>query len=269
MLHVTRPEGTLLYTGDFKLRPGLTAEAAEPIPADVLVTESTFGRPFFRFPPRQKMAAELVERVGDAAQGRAAAGRDGLQPRQGAGDRPAADRCRLAGDLPRRGPRDEPDPRAIRRRRWASTAATGSRTSTAPKPWTWPSAACWSPRRTPPAPASSPASTTPCSFVLTGWAMLKDSPLPLRRRPRPAPQRPRRLRRTAGTGRPRPPRSASSPTTATRSSPKPSAPEASMPRRPAGRAVDAVRGLRTRPDRRNDSPRRRGARGEDMQGGLA
>src|SRR5688572_17999395 len=48
MLHVTRPEGTLLYTGDFKLRESLTVERAEPVHADVLVMESTYGQPHFR-----------------------------------------------------------------------------------------------------------------------------------------------------------------------------------------------------------------------------
>ncbi len=42
---------SLLYTGDFKLRPGLSAEPCEPRPADVLIMETTFGRPEYRFPP--------------------------------------------------------------------------------------------------------------------------------------------------------------------------------------------------------------------------
>ncbi len=42
---------TLLYTGDFKLQPGLSAEPCEPRPADVLIMETTFGRPEYRFPP--------------------------------------------------------------------------------------------------------------------------------------------------------------------------------------------------------------------------
>src|SRR5215212_5944534 len=41
MLHVIRPEGSLLYTGDFKLRESLTVETAAPRGADVLVMEST------------------------------------------------------------------------------------------------------------------------------------------------------------------------------------------------------------------------------------
>ena len=73
MLHVTRPEGTLLYTGDFKLRHSLTAAPADPLEADVLLMESTYGQPIFRFPPWQTVAAQLVERVTSAM-------RDGRQP---------------------------------------------------------------------------------------------------------------------------------------------------------------------------------------------
>lgn len=63
MLHVARPEGTLLYTGDFKLRESLTVPAARPARADVLVIESTYGQPFFRFPPWQTVADELLDIV--------------------------------------------------------------------------------------------------------------------------------------------------------------------------------------------------------------
>ena len=73
MLHATRPEGSLLYTGDFKLRECLTVERADPCPADVLVMETTFGLPFFRFPPRQRVIEELIERLGQAL-------RDNRQP---------------------------------------------------------------------------------------------------------------------------------------------------------------------------------------------
>src|SRR6185436_6500394 len=41
---------SLLYTGDFKLRPGLAAELCEPRPADILIMETTFGRPRYRIP---------------------------------------------------------------------------------------------------------------------------------------------------------------------------------------------------------------------------
>ena len=67
MLHVTRDDGaTLLYTGDYKLRPSRTLAAAELRPADVLLMESTFGTPFFRFPPAAEVEARLVELVSDA-----------------------------------------------------------------------------------------------------------------------------------------------------------------------------------------------------------
>ena len=61
MLHVTRlaDGASLLYTGDFKLRPSLTAETARLKPAGLLLTECTFGRPAYVFPP----ADALWERV--------------------------------------------------------------------------------------------------------------------------------------------------------------------------------------------------------------
>lgn len=73
MLHAQTPDGSLLYTGDFKLRECKTIERAEPRPADVLVTECTFGRPFFKFPPRQQIVDQLTELVAGAL-------RDGRQP---------------------------------------------------------------------------------------------------------------------------------------------------------------------------------------------
>jgi len=63
---VTTPRGTLLYTGDFKLRPSRTVPQAEPEHADVLVMESTYGSPFFRFPPAEAVEQQLVELVADA-----------------------------------------------------------------------------------------------------------------------------------------------------------------------------------------------------------
>ena len=42
---------SLLYTGDFKLRPGLSAETCEPRRADILIMETTYGRPVYQFPP--------------------------------------------------------------------------------------------------------------------------------------------------------------------------------------------------------------------------
>ncbi len=52
---VTRPDGKRLgYTGDFNPVPSLMAEPAEIAFCDVLVMESTFGHPRYRFPPREE-----------------------------------------------------------------------------------------------------------------------------------------------------------------------------------------------------------------------
>src|SRR5439155_25430141 len=48
---------SLLYTGDFKLRAGLSAEPAEWRHADTLIMETTYGLPRYRFPP----TAEVIE----------------------------------------------------------------------------------------------------------------------------------------------------------------------------------------------------------------
>jgi putative mRNA 3-end processing factor len=64
MLHVRRDDGrSFLYTGDFRLRDSATVAAAVPRQADVLVMESTYGLPFFRFPPRHLIVEELLEKV--------------------------------------------------------------------------------------------------------------------------------------------------------------------------------------------------------------
>ncbi len=51
---------SLLYTGDFKLRPNLCAEACEPRHADYLVMETTFGRPQYQLPPEADVWRDLV-----------------------------------------------------------------------------------------------------------------------------------------------------------------------------------------------------------------
>lgn len=67
-LHVTEEAtgASLLYTGDFKLRPGLSAEPIEWRAADTLVMETTFGLPQYRFPPRDETIAHVVEFCRDA-----------------------------------------------------------------------------------------------------------------------------------------------------------------------------------------------------------
>jgi ATP-dependent DNA ligase I len=51
---------TLLYTGDFKLRPGKSAEQAEWRKADTLIIETTFGLPRYRFPPTEEVVDQIV-----------------------------------------------------------------------------------------------------------------------------------------------------------------------------------------------------------------
>ena len=54
-------EGTsLLYSGDFKLRKGLSAEPCEPHHADILIMETTYGRPEYRFPPAEAVMQGVV-----------------------------------------------------------------------------------------------------------------------------------------------------------------------------------------------------------------
>ena len=61
-IHLAHPEhGRLLYTGDFKLRPGLTAEPCATPRADVLIMETTFGRPQYVMPPAAQVAVEIAE----------------------------------------------------------------------------------------------------------------------------------------------------------------------------------------------------------------
>ena len=73
MIHVQRGDAALLYTGDFKLRRCRTVPSAQPRAADVLVIESTFGHPMYRFPPAAEVEARLVELVQQALA-------DGKQP---------------------------------------------------------------------------------------------------------------------------------------------------------------------------------------------
>jgi Cft2 family RNA processing exonuclease len=55
-------EGTrLLYSGDFKLRPGRSAELVEVPQADVVIMETTFGRPRYRFPDTESIVGEILD----------------------------------------------------------------------------------------------------------------------------------------------------------------------------------------------------------------
>jgi DNA ligase-1 len=50
---------SLLYTGDFKLRRGLSAEPCAPLKADTLIMETTYGQSKYRFPP----TAEVIQGI--------------------------------------------------------------------------------------------------------------------------------------------------------------------------------------------------------------
>ena len=60
-LHLQADEGSLLYTGDFKLRAGLSSERIEWRQADTLIMETTFGKPEFVFPPTETVLSEVVK----------------------------------------------------------------------------------------------------------------------------------------------------------------------------------------------------------------
>jgi Cft2 family RNA processing exonuclease len=63
MLKAEDGERSLLYTGDFKLGQSATAEAAELAHAEILVIESTYGHPDYKFPPRETVIEQLCELV--------------------------------------------------------------------------------------------------------------------------------------------------------------------------------------------------------------
>ncbi|MES2694110.1 MAG: MBL fold metallo-hydrolase, partial [Verrucomicrobiota bacterium] len=52
--------GTLLYTGDFKLRQGRSAETCATPRADTLIMETTFGRPHYVFPPTEQVLRDIA-----------------------------------------------------------------------------------------------------------------------------------------------------------------------------------------------------------------
>ncbi len=54
-------QGTLLYTGDCKLKSGLAAEPCAVPRADVLIMETTFGLPRYVFPPAAEIRAAIVQ----------------------------------------------------------------------------------------------------------------------------------------------------------------------------------------------------------------
>jgi DNA ligase-1 len=60
-LWVERQGESLLYTGDFKLRCGSSAEPAVMPRADVLLMETTFGLPRYTFPPADQVLSQITQ----------------------------------------------------------------------------------------------------------------------------------------------------------------------------------------------------------------
>ena len=52
--------GSLLYTGDFKLRPGLAAEPCATPRAATLIMETTFGLPRYVMPPEAEVIVQII-----------------------------------------------------------------------------------------------------------------------------------------------------------------------------------------------------------------
>ena len=53
----------LLYTGDLRVQPSPINEGYQPVPCDVLVIESTYGRPDYVFPPQEESLGTAIRVV--------------------------------------------------------------------------------------------------------------------------------------------------------------------------------------------------------------
>ncbi len=70
-LLITRDGRRIVYTSDVNTRVTATAEAAEPIPCDVLAIPATYGLPMYRFPPREEVIGKIERFVADCLEDRA------------------------------------------------------------------------------------------------------------------------------------------------------------------------------------------------------
>src|SRR4030095_6566760 len=59
-------DDSVLYTGDFKVRRGQSAEPAEWTTADTLIMETTYGLPRYRLPPTEEVITQIVAFCRDA-----------------------------------------------------------------------------------------------------------------------------------------------------------------------------------------------------------
>ncbi len=63
MFYFENKQESVLYTGDFNSKPSLLLKSAKPINADILILETTFGRPEFKFKERSLVYSELAEKI--------------------------------------------------------------------------------------------------------------------------------------------------------------------------------------------------------------
>ncbi len=59
-------EKKVLYTGDINIRDRLGIEGAKPVKVDILIIESTYGKPRYVFPPSDEMVGVIHDWVEDA-----------------------------------------------------------------------------------------------------------------------------------------------------------------------------------------------------------
>ncbi|MBT6400382.1 MAG: ATP-dependent DNA ligase [Verrucomicrobia bacterium] len=59
MIRIEGPDQSILYTGDFKTRSSHTAELVDFPKSDILIMETTFGRPQFVFPPTDEIEKDI------------------------------------------------------------------------------------------------------------------------------------------------------------------------------------------------------------------
>lgn len=52
---------TFFYTGDFNFTDTLTQKAIDPVECDIMVVETTYGKPNFSFPSREEVYYEIIE----------------------------------------------------------------------------------------------------------------------------------------------------------------------------------------------------------------
>lgn len=61
MLWLKNDGQSLLYSGDFKLSPGASAETCKPVKADTLIVETTYGLPRYTFPPESEVYDDIIK----------------------------------------------------------------------------------------------------------------------------------------------------------------------------------------------------------------